>query len=151
MRLLVDGDACPDKQDIKALAIKYQVEMYVYIDYAHVLSDDYYQVIECEIGQDSVDMMIVCDVQPNDIVITQDYGLASLLLGKNVRVLHISGLIIDNDNIDLLLVSRYISAKQRRIGKHTRGPTKRTETIREKFLNNLEYLLRDETIHSINE
>lgn len=147
MRLLIDGDACPDKQAIKVLAVKYHVEMYVYIDYAHVLEDDYYQVIECAVGHDSVDMAIVHEAKMEDLVITQDYGLASLLLGKGVKVLHVSGMIIDADNIDLLLASRYISAKQRKAGQRVKGSMKRTDEIRNKFLNNLEYLLKSETIH----
>lgn len=142
MRLLIDGDACPDKLAIKALAIKYQIEMIVYIDYAHVLEDDYYQIVECEIARDSVDMRIVSDVQPGDLVITQDYGLAGLLLGKRAIVLHMSGMLINDQNIDLLLSTRYISAKERKSGKHVRGPAKRTSQIREKFLNNLEEILK---------
>lgn len=141
MRLLIDGDACPDKEEVKRIAQKYNIEMIVYVDYAHLLENDYYQVVHCEIGHDSVDMKIINQAQPHDLVITQDYGLASLLLGKQVRVLHVSGMVIDNDNVDQLLMSRYISAKQRRAQKHLKGPAKRTLEVKNKFLDSLETIL----------
>lgn len=145
MRLLIDGDACPDKEEIKHLAMCYQTEMIVYIDYAHVLSDDYFQVVECEVGNDSVDMRIVRDAKAGDLVITQDYGLAGLLLCKNVNVLHISGKIIDSKNIDELLMSRYVSAQQRKKTKHIKGPSKRSSDMRIYFLQQLENILKNES------
>ena len=143
MRLLIDGDACPDKQEIKELAIKYQIEMYVYIDYAHELEDDYYHVMTCEVGSDSVDMVIVHDAKKGDLVITQDYGLASYLLCKDVRVLHISGVELNNNNIDKFLFSRYVSGQIRRSHKHYKGPSKRTKEDQMRFLNQLENMLKE--------
>ena len=88
--------------------------MYVYLDYAHLLKEAPYQVIECEIGRDSVDMRILSDLQKNDILITQDYGLSALALGKGAYVLHVSGLQITSNNIDELLLRRYLGAHQRK-------------------------------------
>lgn len=146
MKLLIDGDACPDREAIKTIAMQYQIEMIVYIDYAHMLEPDYYQVIECAVGHDSVDMAIIHDAKIGDLVITQDYGLASLLLGKGAKVLHVSGMIIDAYNIDLLLASRYISAKQRKAGQRVKGPVKRSDEMRITFLNHLEEMIKRETI-----
>ena len=39
MALLVDGDACPDLPAIRDLAWKYQVEMTVFVDYAHFIRE----------------------------------------------------------------------------------------------------------------
>lgn len=146
MRLLIDGDACPNKEEVKNLTQKYGIEMIVFADYAHLLEDDYYHVVHCEVGRDSVDMQIINQARPYDLVVTQDYGLASLLLGKQVKVIHVSGMIINIDNIDQLLMSRYISAKQRRAQKHLKGPSKRTLEIKNKFLNTLENLLENKDI-----
>ena len=134
MRLLIDGDACPNKEEVKNLAQKYGIEMIVFADYAHLLEDDYYHVVHCEVGRDSVDMQIINQARPYDLVVTQDYGLASLLLGKQVKVIHVSGMIIN------------ISAKQRRAQKHLKGPSKRTLEIKNKFLNTLENLLENKDI-----
>ena len=122
MALLVDGDACPDLPAIKDLVWKYQVEMTVFVDYAHFL-------------------VLLKQVQANDLVITQDYGLASLVLSKGAKVLHISGKVIDDNNIEELLMSRYVSAKQRKSGKRTRGPAKRTDEVRNQFLKQLDKIL----------
>lgn len=143
MRLLIDGDACPDKEEVKRIAQKYCIEMIVFVDYAHLIEEDYYQVVYCEVGNDSVDMEIINQAQPYDLVVTQDYGLASLLLGKHVKVLHVSGMIIDVKNIEQLLMSRYVSAKQRRVQKHLKGPPKRTLEMKNRFLKTLDKMLKD--------
>lgn len=143
MVLIIDGDACPNINEIKDIAVKYQVEMLVFIDYAHYLQDDYFKTILCEIGSDSVDLELLKHVKNNDIVITQDYGLASLVLSRGAKALHVSGKMIDNSNIDQLLMSRYVSAKQRKSGARIKGLTKRTDEIRDVFLKQLEFLLMD--------
>lgn len=141
MRILVDGDACPSKDSIVELAHKYQLEMLVFIDYAHILPTHEYQVILCEVGADSVDMKIINMVKKGDVVITQDYGLASLVLAKQAKVLHVSGKIINNTNIDQLLMTRFVSAKQRKAGIRTKGPAKRTKEDEVFFKEQLEKLL----------
>lgn len=141
MRIIVDGDATPYKNEIFALSSQYQVSMYVYVDYAHLLKEAPYQVIECEIGHDSVDMHILSDLQKDDLLITQDYGLAALALGKGVKVLHVSGMEITSQNIDELLLRRYIGAHQRKSGKHVKGPSKMTKEDQIYFLEQLDHLL----------
>ena len=59
MSVIVDGDAAMYKNDIYQLTLDYQIEMFVYLDYAHLLKDAPYPVIECEIGKVSVDMRIL--------------------------------------------------------------------------------------------
>ena len=80
---------------------KYNVEVIVYMDYAHLVHSDDYTIKQCSVGSDSVDMMIVSDVKENDLVITQDYGLSSLVLTKKAKVLHVNGTMIDENNIEI--------------------------------------------------
>lgn len=141
MRILVDGDACPDINHIKELAQNYLVEMIVYVDWAHERDDDYYQTVICDIGSDSVDNAILNDVQKDDLVITQDYGLASLVLVREGRVMHPSGKRIRQENIDNLLMQRYVGSVNRRKHKHTKGPKKRTNKDRDNFLGQIEKLI----------
>lgn len=142
MRMIVDGDASPYKNEIYDLSIQYQIPMYVYLDYAHLLKEAPYHVIECEIGRDSVDMRILSDLQKNDVLITQDYGLSALALGKGAYVLHVSGLQITSNNIDELLLRRYLGAHQRKSHKHIKGPSKQTKEDKIYFLKQLETLLK---------
>ena len=142
MRVLIDGDACPQKSEISELTQRYQVKMIVFLDYAHLSQSTEYEVRYCEIGRDSVDLMIVNEVQSEDIVITQDYGLASLVIAKGAKVLHVSGKIIDLQNIDELLMSRYMGYKERQRNKHIKGPKKRTQNDNKYFISQLEKLLK---------
>lgn len=142
MRLIVDGDAAPQREDIAEVSKKYNIEMIVYMDYAHLVHNDMYTVKQCSVGNDNVDMMIINDVKENDIVITQDYGLASLVLLKKAKVLHVSGAIIDENNIDTLLMQRYVGAKLRKENKHLKGPKKRTKEIEDRFIYNIEELIK---------
>jgi len=134
MRILVDGDACPQRQEIAKIAVKFHVPMIVFTDYAHIMENQFYEVRTCEIGKDNVDFMIINEAQTGDLVITQDYGLASLVLVKGALVLHVSGMMIDQHNIDELLMKRYMGCKNRHIHKHFRGPKKRTEETKIFFI-----------------
>lgn len=146
MRILVDGDGCPSKYSIVEMTKKYQLEMLVFIDYAHMLDSEDYQTIMCEVGADSVDMKIANMVKKGDLVITQDYGLASLVLGRQAYVLHVSGKVIDQNNIDQLLLSRYTAAKIRKAGGRTKGPAKRSQADELFFKKQLEEMILNKAI-----
>ena len=140
MRVLVDGDASPVKDETIELCTKYGVKCIIYMDYSHEYSSDYANIIFCDKGKDSVDLKIASDCLANDIVITQDYGLATLILAKGGKVIHNNGFIINNQNIDSLLESRYIGNKLR--GKERiKGPRKRTNEDNIRFKNTLNTLL----------
>ena len=51
MRLLIDGDACPDRQKVIELALHYGVEVLLFIDFAHVIEDERIQIIMCEVNK----------------------------------------------------------------------------------------------------
>lgn len=140
-RIMIDGDACPDKQGIMEIAKELGCKVVLFMDYAHENTLEECEVIYCEVGNDSVDLQIMDNVKPHDIVITQDYGLAGLVLAKKARVLHISGKIISEENIQTLLMTRYVSAKQRKAGHRTKGPSKRTKEDSIFFLQQLKKLL----------
>lgn len=141
MRILIDGDACPNKEGIMKIAKEFGCEVLLFMDYAHQNTLEGCEVIYCEVGNDSVDLQIMKKVQTNDIVITQDYGLAGLVLARKARVLHISGKVISEENIQTLLMTRYISAKQRKAGHRTKGPAKRTKEDTLFFLQQLKKLV----------
>ena len=140
MRVLVDGDASPVKDITIDLCKKKGVECIIYIDYAHQYESKYAKVVYCDQYRDSVDLKISNDCLKDDIVITQDYGLATLVLSKGGKVLHNNGFIIDNNNIDTLLESRFIGNKLR---SHVRikGPKKRKNEDDLRFSTALENLL----------
>ena len=80
-----------------------------------------------------MDFALICLLTADDVVVTQDYGLAAMVLGKGARAVNQNGLVYTNDNIDKLLMERYIGAKVRRGGGRTKGPAKRTKEDNERF------------------
>ena len=69
-----------------------------------------------------------------DIVITQDYGLASMCLGRGCIVIHQDGWEYTSYNIDALLFSRHEARKFRAAGGRTKGPKKRTSQQDQAFI-----------------
>lgn len=133
MQILVDADACPVKDIIVKTAKQYGIPVIMLIDTSHELNDGYSTVITVEKARDSVDYALMKLLTREDIVVTQDYGLAALVLGKGARALNQNGLVFTNDNIDKLLFERFLGAKVRRSGGRTNNPKKRTMEDNERF------------------
>ncbi len=136
MRVLVDADACPVKDIIIEESKKYNIDVYMYFDNSHVYSDDYSKVIIVDRAKDSVDMKIINDLKENDIIVTQDYGLASIVISKNAKAINNNGLIFNKDNIDKLLFERFIGVKNRRAKIKTKNMKKRNKEMDNNFRKN---------------
>jgi uncharacterized protein YaiI (UPF0178 family) len=92
-------------------------------------------------GMDAVDFVLVNRVKPGDIVITQDYGLAAMVLAKRGLVMDQNGREYTNENIDQLLDSRHIAKKIRQAGGRMKGPKKRRKEDNENFERRFEALI----------
>jgi len=125
MKILVDADACPVKEIITRTARKYGLDVIFFIDTSHILYDDYAQVAMVEKGRDSVDIALINQAEAGDIIVTQDYGLAALALGKGALAIHHCGLVFHEGNMDRLLFERYVSSVVRKAGGRLKGPSKR--------------------------
>jgi len=133
MRILVDADACPVKEIIVRLAKQRGIPVIMLIDTSHQLSNGYSTVITVDKAADSVDFALMGLLTRDDIVVTQDYGLAAMVIGKGAKAVTQNGMIFTNDNMDRLLMERHISAKVRRGGGRTKGPAKRTKEDNARF------------------
>ena len=133
MRIIVDADACPVKDIIVEEARKRNIEVIMIIDTSHELNDGYSTIITVDKAKDSVDIKLINMVKEGDIVVTQDFGVATMALGKKLKALNQNGLIYTNENIDRLLFERFLSQKARRAGKRTGNPSKRTKEDDERF------------------
>ena len=125
-RILVDADACPVKEIILRLARRRNIPVTMVIDTSHELNDGYSMVVTVDKGSDSADYAITNMTTCHDIIVTQDYGLAAMILAKGASALDQNGMIYTSENIDSLLERRYIGQKIRRGGGRTKGPKKRT-------------------------
>lgn len=143
MNILIDADACPVIRKAEETAKKYDISVTLYCDTNHILSSEYSKIKTVAAGSDSVDFAIVKDCKTNDIVITQDYGLAAIVLAKKCACINQNGMLYTNENIDSLLFSRHISRKLRKSSKksHLKGNPKRTSYQNESFCRNFEKLI----------
>ena len=117
MQIYVDADACPVKEIIERVAKENKIPVTMVIDVNHILYSDYSEVVTVSQGADSVDLYLINRVKEGDIVVTQDYGVAALALGKKAKAISNSGLIFTDDNIDKLLFERFLGKKQRNASK----------------------------------
>ena len=140
MRILVDADACPVKKSILKIAKENKMEVLMFFDNAHVYEDGYSEVFILDKGADSVDYFLINKTLPEDIVVTQDYGVASMGLAKRAYPISNRGLIFTEDNILALLSQRAMNQKIRR-HKNMRGPKKRTKNDDEKFEKSLNEII----------
>jgi uncharacterized protein YaiI (UPF0178 family) len=132
-RILVDADACPVKEIILRMAKRRNIPVTMVIDTSHELDDGYSTVITVDKGSDSADYAIAGMVTSHDIVVTQDYGLAAMILAKGASAIDQNGMSYTDENIESLLEKRYIGQKIRRGGGRTKGPKKRTREDDERF------------------
>lgn len=127
MRIIVDGDACPGISIIEKIAKTYNLELIVYSDIHHVIRLNYGEVKIVDSGFQSVDMHVINNSKKNDVIISQDYGVAAICLGKKAFVLNPKGYSYTDENIDRMLHERHISQKIRQSGGRTTNPKKRTK------------------------
>ena len=144
MNIYVDADACPVVRIVEDIAEKYNIAVTLLCDTNHVLNSDYSDVIVVGAGADAVDYKLISNCHKGDIVVSQDYGVAAMALGKGAYAIHQSGRWYTNDNIDRMLMERHLNKKQRRTShkNHVKGPKKRTSEDDERFRESFEKMVR---------
>lgn len=141
MRIVIDADACPVVDIAIDLAVEHGIECILLCDTAHYFNREGARTVVLGQGTDSVDFALVNMVRKDDIVVTQDYGLAAMCLARRCTVLNQNGMEYHEGNIDSLLNSRYVGQKIRRSGGRTKGPAKRTKEQDEMFTKQLRKLI----------
>lgn len=142
MRVLVDADACSVKKIILEECIKYNINVYMYFDNSHIYNDDYSKVIIVDKAKDSVDLKIINDLNKDYIVVTQDYGLASIVISMHAKAINNNGLIFTNNNIDKLLFDRFLGVKNRKAKIKTKNMKKRNKKMDDNFRLNFLKLIK---------
>lgn len=126
--IYVDADACPVVKIVERVAKDYNIPCTLLCDTNHVIESEYSEVKIIGAGKDAVDYALIGLCKSQDIVVTQDYGVAAMALGKGAFSIHQSGRWYTNDNIDQMLMERHLAGKARRSKSksHFKGPSKRT-------------------------
>lgn len=144
VKIFVDADACPVVKETETVAEKYSVPVVLLCDTNHILQSAYSEVKVIGAGADAVDFALVNLCQADDLVVTQDYGVAAMALGKKAYAIHQNGWQYTNENIERLLMERHLVKKARRASSksHLKGPRKRTAEDNWQYAAKLERLLR---------
>ncbi|MBC1543940.1 YaiI/YqxD family protein [Listeria sp. FSL L7-0233] len=143
-QILVDADACPVKAEIKQVAKEFQLEV------TFVASFNHYSVntngenwIFVDTGKESADMRMMNLAKKGDIIVTQDIGLASILLAKGTFVFSNRGELYREEEMSLMLDIRYRHAKERQQGKYSKGPKAMSDADRSLFQDRLTTFLQN--------
>lgn len=125
MKLIVDADACPVKEIIFTIAREYQIPVILVCSIAHAMPENEVSEIRwVERRPQAADIEIINLSQKEDIIVTGDYGLASLVIGKGARAISFRGMVYQEKKMDALLEQRYLSQKIRDAGGRTKGPSR---------------------------
>lgn len=141
MEIYVDADACPVTRDVIDRSRGHRVVLVH--NRHHVVESDRSNVETHETGDrsDAADHYIYNHVEPGDVVVTDDLGLASLVLGKGAHVVRFRGDRPTDETIELKLILRHEAHKARQRNERTRGPSEYTPQDRDRFRRRFEELL----------
>ena len=143
MKIFVDADACPVKQEVYRVADRYGLEVIIVSNsFLHVSSDPLVSLVVVEEGLDAADDWIVEHVSGNDIVITGDIPLAARSLKKGAQALGFGGKPFTEDNIGDALATREILAGLREQGEVSGGPKPFAPRDRSNFLQGLDGMIQ---------
>lgn len=142
MTLWIDADGCPVVALAARIAAKFHIEAVIVKNHAHELSSDTARIVTVDKSRDSADFYIANHLQPGDLVITQDNGLAAMVLAKRCFCMNQNGVAITDDTIGLLLDRRHFHQELRRKhGIHAGKTPKRDAALNQAFEHSLTKLL----------
>ena len=141
MKILVDADACPRSalQICMRFGQKYDIPVWTVASFNHDIESDHHIMVGGDFQE--ADLKIMNLAEPGDMVITGDWGLAAMVLGKGAKCLSPMGKEFRSEKMEFLLEEREIKAKLRRGGGRTKGPKKRTSEDDRRFESCLEKIL----------
>jgi uncharacterized protein len=144
--LFIDADACPVTRESIATARQFGVPVVLVANGTQNMdrytSKPGVEAIQVSSGADAADFAVIERLSPGDVVVTQDIGLAAMVLGRGASALSPRGRTFHLATIDAELLVRHEEAKLRRSGGRHRGPSPFTDEDREHFTEVLERHLR---------
>ena len=146
MKILVDADSCPVKDEVLAVAREFNIEAWLFASVNHLLSAGTgARVIQVDDYPEAVDLAVISHAEPGDVVVTGDYGLAALALGRGCRAVSPRGRVFQPQEADRLLANRHLTRCLKRGGHRIKGPAPFKPKDRQKFLASLSFLLRQDS------
>lgn len=141
-KILIDADGCPVVDLTISSAKRFGWPVLLVCDTSHEMHREGAETLTVSKGADAVDFVLVNRVDPGDIVVTQDYGLAAMVLAKRGVPIDQNGRVYHEGNIEQLLHGRHVAKKIRQGGGRMKGPKKRQQADNDKFAESLSRLLK---------
>lgn len=143
MKVLVDADACPRGAlaIVRRLQCEYAYSVLTISSVNHRFDEPEHVTVGGE--SQAADIALINRVHPGDVVVTQDWGLAVMVLGKGGWALDPNGRVYREETIGFMMEERHLKAKFRRSGGRTRGPKARTRTNDQDFESALRELVKE--------
>jgi len=137
----VDADACPKSvlQHTVETGAKYGIPVITVASFNHNIISSRHITVES--GSQEADLKIINITDCGDIIITQDWGLAALVLSKRASAVSPVGIEYSTEKMDFMLEEREMKAKFRRSGGRTKGPKKRNAVDDMRFAATLKRIL----------
>lgn len=143
IKIYIDADACPVKDEVYRVAERYQFFVLVVANqFQRVPPNPRIELVTVSGGFDAVDDWIVENSKANDIVITADILLADRCVRKSVRVLGPKGEEFTEDNIGSAVSNRELMQNLRHMGEMRGGPAPMNKKDRSRFLGTLDQIIQ---------
>jgi uncharacterized protein len=139
--VFVDADACPIKSEIFFLAAKYNIPSVFISSYNHFSPLQQMKWVYVDTEKEAVDLYILNHAVRGDVVVTQDIGLASMLVSRGVHVISPRGKVYKEEEMENALHHRYLHTRMRRQGMYPKGMKRFSDQDRRRFRQNFEKIL----------
>ena len=143
VKIYVDADACPVKNEIERIAARHDLITYMVCNGGIRPSrNPLINLIVVNQESDAADIWIIGNIEKNDICVTNDIPLAEQCLKKGALAIRPNGMRFTIDNIGMAIATREIMGKIRESGEVTSGPPPFSKLDRSKFLSYMENVVR---------
>ena len=139
IKIYIDADACPVKEETYKVAARYRLQTIV-------VSNSFMQIPQSPLisriivgaGADIADDWIAEQIVAGDVVVTNDIPLAARILAKDAHAIAPYGRAFTEDSIGLALAQRSLMEHIRSTGEITGGPPPFSSANRSRFLQALD-------------
>ena len=139
MRILVDADACPVKEEVVRVAERHGIEaIFVSNAWMRLPESALVKRVGVEAGMDAADNWIAEQATAQDVIITNDIPLAARGVAKGAKILRPNGKPLDQNSIGMAVAVRDLNTHLRDLGEITGGPAGFQKQDRSRFLEALE-------------
>lgn len=145
--IFIDADACPVTRDALGIARTRGVPVVLVANetqnFSRYAERQGVDTVQVGSGRDAADFAIIERLDPEDIVVTQDLGLAAMVLGRGAVAMSPRGRVYSAITIDAELAVRHAEQQHRRSGGRTKGPSPFEDEDRERFASSLKRVLSE--------